>query len=566
MPARTGKVILAKNIKLDRDYKNILNYTEQQMVSLVENNAVATRVNCSFVRPDGNEVILDVPYGICLRANYMAFQNPDYDNKWFFAFIDDIKYESNGATRVTFTIDECATWFDYWHVEPCFVVREHTNDDTIGNNLLPENLELGEYVSNYSYSTDVGFGREQISEDAIVYLLYTQFYPDGSGYLGVNVDGIPHAGGLLAFRYWQQMINTIQKISSDGHLEGITDAFILPAELAGLDFDHVNSLWTYDEITEGNEATGYYKWKGSSDQARHVRTVLSRPSTIDGYTPKNNKLLTAPFQYLMLNNTNGSATTLNYEYFSNPSAFVIEAQGAICIGGSVIVYPENYKGIEKNYNEAIQQGKFPTLSWSGDAFTNWLTQNAVNIGLGVVGDVIGLATGMQNTAQSNEIGAVKAASAGMAGHFTPESQAGNIINFGMSIAGTVANIYQHSICPQTIRGNTNCGDVLTAEKINTVKAYKMSITSQFARIIDDYFDRKGYATNRIKVPNQTGRQYWNYVQISADDDIGYSADDYTSVPTRSMQIINNVYRKGVTIWHNHANIGDFSLNNTIVTP
>jgi hypothetical protein len=68
------------------------------------------------------------------------------------------------------------------------------------------------------------------------------------------------------------------------------------------------------------------------------------------------------------------------------------------------------------------------------------------------------------------------------------------------------------------------------------------------------------------VPNQTGRTYWNYVQIAAEDDIGYSSNANISVPSKSMEIINNVYRKGVTIWHDHANIGDYSLNNTIVTP
>lgn len=559
MPARTGKIILAKNIKLDRDYKNIMNYTENQMVTLVTTNAVYTSANCSFIRPDGNEVVIDATYSTCLNANYIAFQNPDYNNKWFFAFIDNIKYESNGTTRITFTIDECATWFDYWHVEPCFVIREHTNDDTIGNNLLPENLELGEYKANGSGAKSrVGF------DGGKCYMLLTSYYPDGTQVLGCNIDGIPHAGGLLAFNYWQQMNNTIQKISSDGHLEDIHEAFIMDSSLARLD-TFPNQYWTLGQITSGQEDTNYYKWNGTRSP-NFERSVLSRPATIDGYTPKNNKLLTAPFQFYMLTNNNGSVTSLNYEYFNNPDSYVIEAKGAICLGGSAIVYPENYKGIEKNYNEAIQQGKYPTLSWSGDAYTNWLTQNAVNIGLGVVGDVIGLATGMQNTAQSNEIGAVKAASAGMAGHFTPESQAGNLINFGMSIAGTVANIYQHSICPQTVRGNTNCGDVLTSENTNSVYGIKMSITAEFARIIDDYFTRKGYATNRIKVPNQTGRTYWNYVQIAAEDDIGFSSNANISVPSRSMEIINNVYRKGVTIWHDHANIGDFSLNNTIVTP
>lgn len=70
----------------------------------------------------------------------------------------------------------------------------------------------------------------------------------------------------------------------------------------------------------------------------------------------------------------------------------------------------------------------------------------------------------------------------------------------------------------------------------------------------------GYKTNRVKTPNITGRTYWNYVEIDSHDDIGNG-----NVPNNYMEIINNIARKGVTIWHNHANIGNFSLSNSIVT-
>lgn len=36
----TSKIILCKNIKLDREYKNVLDYTEQQMLALCRANKV----------------------------------------------------------------------------------------------------------------------------------------------------------------------------------------------------------------------------------------------------------------------------------------------------------------------------------------------------------------------------------------------------------------------------------------------------------------------------------------------------------------------------------------------
>lgn len=69
----------------------------------------------------------------------------------------------------------------------------------------------------------------------------------------------------------------------------------------------------------------------------------------------------------------------------------------------------------------------------------------------------------------------------------------------------------------------------------------------------------GYKINRVKTPNITGRTYWNYVEIGSSEDIGYG-----DVPSNFMEIINNACRKGVTIWHNHSNVGNFNLDNTII--
>ena len=63
----------------------------------------------------------------------------------------------------------------------------------------------------------------------------------------------------------------------------------------------------------------------------------------------------------------------------------------------------------------------------------------------------------------------------------------------------------------------------------------------------------------MEMPNITGRRYWNYVEIGGTEEIGYG-----DVPSKHMEIINKACRKGVTIWHSHSNLGNYSLNNTIV--
>ena len=48
---------------------------------------------------------------------------------------------------------------------------------------------------------------------------------------------------------------------------------------------------------------------------------------------------------------------------------------------------------EQNEEEGIMAGKFPTLSWSEDLYTNWLTQNGVNLSVGISKEVLGTSAG-----------------------------------------------------------------------------------------------------------------------------------------------------------------------------
>lgn len=141
-----SKIIIAKNIKMDRDYNNVLSYSEANLLSLVQTNQVASANNYSFIRKNKNRISTHFTYSQCLQCNYMAFQNTDYSNKWFFAWIDEVIYKNDGATEIVYTVDEWSTWFDYWQKKPCFIVREHVNDDTIGLHTVPENLSVDEVM------------------------------------------------------------------------------------------------------------------------------------------------------------------------------------------------------------------------------------------------------------------------------------------------------------------------------------------------------------------------------------------------------------------------------------
>lgn len=148
MPDLHSKIILCEGINVDRDYVNVLSYSENQMVALCQSKAIASASDYQFIR-EHNSIYTNFTYAQCVQANYIAFQNPDYSNKWFFAFIDEIIYQGEENTEIKFTIDSWSTWFSYWTKKPCYVIRHHVNDDTIGSNTIEENIDVGDVIELY---------------------------------------------------------------------------------------------------------------------------------------------------------------------------------------------------------------------------------------------------------------------------------------------------------------------------------------------------------------------------------------------------------------------------------
>lgn len=471
------------------------------------------------------------------QYNYIMWQNPAFSNKWFYGFITKMEFVSTGMTDVYFEVDPLQTYMFDITIKPSFIEREHTNNDTVGNNLIPEGLEHGEYVMNGDPVSYTGYRYFIINADkAPATDINGNPINQNRTYYSVNVGGVPMSGNLFRF----------------DNITTLTNAFLTYSRMEG-GIDHVKNVYITNTIATDDsdyqfgdcqlDEYAYYEYKGKSTPTERTLTT-SAPTSIDGYAPRNNKLLSSPYQYLVLSNNNGTTNTLKYEYFNNRNSIVIKTKGIPVVGGSVIAYPKDYKNTSSNYNEGIIAGKYPTLSWSGDAFTNWLTQNAVNIRNNVVKDTIALGVGIGAGLMTG----------GTAGLVT----LGATAMMGLSNAKEMmTEMYEHSIVPNSFSGNTNGGDVITANQTNGIYLWKMSITSQFARTLDDFFDMYGYATHRVKTPNVNHRQNWWYIKT-------VNANITGNVPNDEMNKIKSAYNNGLTFWKNPSNFLNYSVSNGIV--
>lgn len=514
-----SRIILLKN-PIEIDYNNELTFASKQaQYDYFYNLPKLECANATYQRKD--EVVrfptnenTNITFEDLLEYNYCMYQNNAFDDKWFYAFVKKVTFDNPGMSYLELETDVFQTWMFDITFKNSFVEREHVNDDTIGLHTIPEGLETGEYIIN-DKDSDVF--------NETCFLMNVSEAVNGEKLLATNVNGIWMAGGFYVFDNISSMVSVINAYTVEDVIKGI---WIVPKFL--LVADSYNT-----------------RWNGYSSPVHYTKNV-TKQTTLNGYTPINKKLLCYPYNYLLETNNNGSSTILYYEKFSTSNC-QFSIGGCATIGCSIISIPQNYKGNTPNETEMLIAGKFPTCNWSEDPYTNWLTLNGVNIGgMTLNATEAGYAYGGLTTA----LGLASI----MAGN---PYGVGSVFTGVGAIMNTMQESYRHSLIPDSFKGNINGGDYITASGRNGFYFYKMSITQEYARIIDKYFSMYGYKVNDVKTPNITGRTNWNYVKTIGCNIIG-------NIPQDDMQKMKDIFDKGITLWHNPSTFLDYSQSNAIV--
>lgn len=530
MPNITKVYLLG--VPLEKDYSHTLWFgTEADQQSYFQSKIRKSYTDFSYQRKDGVIRIPDhIDDLIAAGCNYVMYQNTSYSNRWFYAFVDEMEYINDGCTNVKIRTDCIQTWMFDITVNPSFVEREHATSDNAGEHTIEEGLELGEYICGlHSYSEYGG--------DGLSIVIGVTKTADGE-----NVQGMLYNNIYSGVRYYSFSPSNVDGVNSflsqydaDGIGEAITCMFIAPSWLAPI---------RDDGIVAGSNLTYDYYINSAGDVSGVTKTLTK--GTVDGYTPRNNKLLTFPFRYLLVSNNAGASVPFKYELFKNGDqivspCFVIE--GVLNPGCSIRMVPLYYNGIYRNDEHGVNMGKFPALNWTSDVYTNWLTQNGVNIAIQLATGVGQIVTGAAMTYASGGL------AAGIGG--------GSMVGGAAQIANTLTQIHQQSFSPPQSKGNLNSGDVVTATERNDFHFYDMTVKAEYARVIDEYFDMYGYKCHRVKIPAVAHRSSWWYTKTIDANIVG-------NIPQGDLQVIKDCYNRGITFWRNSAAFRNYSVSNEIM--
>lgn len=490
----------------DNSYKDQLTFETPQaqadyFTGITQINLDADKY--TFIRKD-NTVRVAINADELRSVNYLMYRNQNFTGWWTYAFIDKIEWQSDNSSVIHYSTDVWQTWQWGLQIRESFVVREHVNDDSIGAHTIDEGLELGEYVINAEQ--EVG-----LSDCSIVVMSTVRKNTQGeyAQAAGVIINGVYSGASLRAFPATLDgrtaLEGYLSELVSDQKADSVVSIYMVPTKMLGQ--------------TSGDVFNG-----------RTEFLETPRPLQVDGYIPRNKKLLTDPYCFAYVHNNNGGSASYPYENFSDGISWQIK--GDIYPSGSFKIVPRGYNGVTDDYDSALSLSGFPLCSWTNDSYQAYIAQQRGSLAISGASQAINIGASL---ATGNAMGAV-----------------GGILGATQSVMA----LKQAQKQPPQARGSVGSGSANMAFGKNDFFIQRKSIRREYAEIIDGYFDMFGYKVNRLKVPNIRTRKLWNYVQVN-------DLSVYGDVPHEDLEKFKRIFQEGIRLWHEPMYIYQYDRDNSV---
>lgn len=509
-----SEVIICAGVQFNSSENNFRMFDDENArLSYFRGKAIYTSNTLEPIRLTDGSIYVENNADYYYKADYVVFRNSDFENKWFYAFITSVDYINTKASRINFEIDVMQTWFYDCTFPPSYIERKHWPTDSPGDNLVADNLELGDYIVNDTART----GYFNTYSMVVACTTTKSGSPSPGGFYGGIYSGL----NLLEFQSVTELNDFLSSMVNDNKASAIQSIFMMPRRFIKDKSTDINSTPVVETFTYN----------------------APQRNTVDGYTPKNKKLLTYPYKMLQVSNLSGASADYAYEYFT-PVGILFEVIGDYSPNPTIKLAPVGYNGYNSStnaYDYGLTLNGFPQCAWNTDAYLAWLAQTGSVSALGMT------FTGQDLSYAQQGLGA--------AGQLL----SGNILGAAGSFLGIAQNVAQvnatKSLPPQA-HGQTSNG-AMVAFKAKDFFFTDLSVRSEFARIIDGYWTKYGYPCHELQSLSFNSRPYWNFIKTQ-----GCTVQGAT-VPQWARLKIQQIFDSGVTIWHTDE-IGNYYLDNSPV--
>lgn len=484
-----------------------------------------------YVEPNTNvRLLVDVPLSNDYK-NTLYFDNVNAQSSYFVSktkhLLSSLQYQrvKKGEMKVNISSDliyDCnyimfqnASFANKWFY--AFI----TEIEYISNNVSKISYEIDEIQSWFFEAEicDCFVEREHVIDDSIGKNLLDEKLDYGGNIVVEQSEHLYKVTGSSASVLIEYVPNTeawiLGKITELPTTEGgfinniytgSSYARFLASELKDIN-EFINNI-----LQAGYEITSIYMcpsdFFGEEETRSSWLTSNTRPTSYGGYIPKNKKLLTYPYTYLSVTNNGSENQDFAFERLRNNRLSL--TQYSTILGQPCVTFvPWEYDGIEPCYSKQISCSDFPSCSWIDSGFK--LADAVGQVAKTLVGNLTSLGSGGNASLPSLQ-----------ANYNTNTNSASCENKYGSGLSGFIC--------------------------------YTMGIRKEFAKQIDDYFERYGYKVNTLKKPNINTRPYWNYVKTQ-------NATIKGALPIDSANTFCKALNNGITFWKSPQNVGNYNLNN-----
>ena len=527
---------------LESDYRNTLWFPNREaQTSYFLGKTIKTYENFQYIKKN-NTIVVDGEVDLLYNCNYIMYQNNNFTNKWFYAFIDRIEWASNSSVRLYVSTDVIQTWFFDITYYDSYVDRCHSDTDVAGDNIVPEDFSVGN-PGGYQVA-----GSTDLAPDGIA-LFATSTYSGESRTGSVN-SGI-YSGG-------QNLV--------DFHIDNPGVSSILDSYVKNGTATAVIKLQQYPyKLKNGPMTVSFSKY----------------PSSISGYTPKNNKMLSSAFVTCFMS-MYGQETDFNPVFITDSKVNI--KVSADQTSGTISAFVENYS--DSSISTISMFASIPESGWSYNQYKNdynlhsgsnaiYTTRQALSKGFNFSKAFLDTGANALNTTASalNIVNPINNFIAGQGGYGAGALRSGaNLLNQGESMLGSIQNlivqttgideisqdlatISENYNAPATGGISASNGYIATGKTVFSY-GYKV-LPRDIVERCDKFLTVYGYKQSEYRAINLHTRASWTYIKTNGLNASGNFPDD-------DMNIIKRAFNNGIFFWVYTATFGNFGQNNAIV--
>ena len=564
-------IYLCSYVPLDNRYEHVIKFaSDTQRVSYFSSFVVSSFLDYKYIK---NENAIDLPVSIdsCRSVNYLYYRNND---KTIYCFVIDKIYLNENTTRFIIETDVYTTYIWDYELKPCFVEREHRDrwfwSDTEDGYRPVKNLtnEPVYYGNNYNVAQTYQFIQPQYRVRWLALFSTEPLFESGTeSKLLANNHRHPFYTYFIPFRengsnlyFRQDTSQTPQDLGGLTHFlasqtANIVGVCLLTDYTGYYTVSMVNSMVTItcsslERVSLKDPLNGYACLKQSNTLSlpcdkeyviNRVSDVLhSCPTTISTTRAKHysmeSRLHFTPYSHMMVHDNVNTPLVFSNDGFDSSYTYLKLYQSySYPVRSQLTVEPymnDLYGNLHKLTNNQSQE-----MALLDSNYINYIRNNKNSIATGLsIGALTGLASG----------GFGSVASMGMAG-----------LNVFGQIAMQTAKESDLEQIPSNYRNLGSDFYMLLASNKTAPVILKLEIQNQYKNSVADYFYHYGYRVNEYKIPNTTGRYYFNFVKT-------VGCNIYSGIDTRDKQKLASIFDNGVTIWHfktTNFKINDYTYDN-----